>query len=195
VESTARYRRDEPGETIMSKRLFVIASALAATQTPVRETVYDGYVAALKDLARVIPGDTEAIFEAMRVVEADDGIYVYADQASADADDDGSTGLAVIARAPEVEVTLTADGMGEDADESDYDAYVAYVSEHLDVAGAVVTVEAARFGEGGEARIVVGREFARGPMRDIRQEVKDSLVTLWDAFCADTSAWPAKVVA
>ena len=99
--------------------------------------------------------------------------------------------IAIIEAAPaaEVTVTLRGDGMGEESDEADYDAWVAYVTEHLEIDGVEVTVDAARFGEGGSTRVVAGGFTDR---RDIEQDVRDQLAVLWDAFCADESAWPAR---
>lgn len=73
----------------------------AATRSPVRETLYTTRNAALKDLAMVIPGDTEAILKDMVQVKGEEGWYVYLNQEDADADDTGASALALIARAPE----------------------------------------------------------------------------------------------
>lgn len=49
----------------------------AATRSLVRETLYATRNAALKDLAMVIPGDTEAILKDMVQVKGEEGWYVY----------------------------------------------------------------------------------------------------------------------
>lgn len=58
----------------------------AATRSPVRETLYTTRNAALKDLAMVIPGDTEAILKDMVTVKGEEGWYVYLNQEDADAE-------------------------------------------------------------------------------------------------------------
>lgn len=74
-------------------------STLAACRVPVRETAYPSRRAAMRDLAMVIPGDTDAILADMVAVDGSDGWYVYTSQGDADGDGDGSHAIAVIARA------------------------------------------------------------------------------------------------
>lgn len=75
-------------------------STLAATGTPVG-TVYPTLSAAMRELARVIPGDTARLFADMVAVESCDGsdVYVYLTDEDADADDTGESALAVLALA------------------------------------------------------------------------------------------------
>lgn len=81
-------------------------------------------------------------------------------------------------------VTLTSANMGADATAQDFAAWVRYVSEHIDArTGLDVTVDAARFDSGGSDRIVADDEDRDTLRRAISVE-------LWEAFCADTSAWP-----
>ena len=81
-------------------------------------------------------------------------------------------------------VTLTSVNMGN-VTEADFDAWVRYVSEHIDEAtGLDVTVDAARFGAAGADRIVAENDEDRATLR------RAVGVDLWDAFCADASAWP-----
>lgn len=84
----------------------------------------------------------------------------------------------------QITVTLTSYNMG-DVSESDFDAWASYVGKHIDgLTGLDVAVEQARFGEAGEDAISGSDEDD--------QNVKDALRVLWDRFCADDSAWPAR---
>lgn len=76
-------------------------STLAATGTPVG-TVYPTLGAAMRELARAIPGDTARLFAGMVAVESCDGsddVYVYLTDEDADADDTGESAIAVLALA------------------------------------------------------------------------------------------------
>lgn len=77
-------------------------SALAVCRSPIRTTRYESVVMAERDIAMVREGDTETLLAAQVSVRGDDGWYVYASQEDADADDDGSSAIAVIERAPTV---------------------------------------------------------------------------------------------
>lgn len=71
-------------------------SALAACRCPIKTTRYESVVMAERDIAMVREGDTAALLAAQVSVRGDDGWYVYASQDDADADDDGSSAIAVI---------------------------------------------------------------------------------------------------
>ena len=91
-------------------------------------------------------------------------------------------------------LTLGRDGMGGESDEADFDAWVAYVSAHIDEAtGLDVTVDTRGKRDVQDDRI---RATSDDPANsDDAQTIRDALVTLWDAFCADTAAWPSREVA
>lgn len=55
--------------------------------------------AAMMDLARVMPGDTKAIYADLEAREGAEGWYVYRDETDADADETGASAIAVIAEA------------------------------------------------------------------------------------------------
>lgn len=160
-----------------------LESQMAACRIPIRTTKYNTIGEAKADLAMMIPGVTTDILANMVVVKGD-GWYVYADQDAADADDDGSSAIACIMRAPKVTVTLSSHGMGDDATEADFDAYVEFVTERLDVPGVDLTVEAAEYGQPGD---LVGDS-------EDTSEVHDALERLWDLFCNTPEAWPAKTL-
>jgi hypothetical protein len=85
---------------------------------------------------------------------------------------------------PQARVVLGRDGMGDDADESDFDAYCAHISAHIDErCGFAVEVEIAE-----KRDVQSNRVFA-----DDAQRVRDALTTLWDEFCADEALWPSRV--
>lgn len=56
--------------------------------------------AAMMDLARVMHGDTKAIYADLEAREGAEGWFVYRDEADADADDTGAAAIAVIEEAP-----------------------------------------------------------------------------------------------
>jgi hypothetical protein len=81
-------------------------------------------------------------------------------------------------------IVLGRDGMGALADEADFDAWVAYVSDRIDDAtGLDVTVEVRR------ARDVQDDAITG---TDDRQPIHDTIQSLWDDFCSDDSAWPSR---
>ncbi len=85
-----------------------------------------------------------------------------------------------------VTLTLTSANMG-DVSEEDFDAWAEYVAARIDEkTGLDVSVEQARFGEAGEDRhdnMVVA--YGADP-------IDEALRALWEDFCADASAWPAR---
>ena len=79
-------------------------------------------------------------------------------------------------------VILGRDGMGAEATEADFYAWVAYVCEHIDEAtGQNVDVEIRGVRD-------VQDDAVRGTLDP--QPIRDVLQSLWEAFCADPSAWP-----
>lgn len=79
---------------------------------------------------------------------------------------------------PTVSIVLTSDAIG-DCDPADYDAWVAYVGEHVDECCDVnATVEAQRYGMGGRDRVSSRDESA---VERVREWLK---VQGWESFCA-----------
>lgn len=73
---------------------------------------------------------------------------------------------------------LGRDGMG-DADESDFDAWTAYVAEHIDLrCGFEVTVEQ-------RERRDVQTDAVRAASEDDEQTVREALAALWESWCAE----------
>lgn len=86
-------------------------------------------------------------------------------------------------------VTLTADGMGPEADEADFDALASYVAERIDErTGLSVEVDQHAFSGPGSlsTNTIVGADS------DERQTIREALDALWEEFCADASAWPKR---
>jgi hypothetical protein len=82
-------------------------------------------------------------------------------------------------------LTLGRDGMGPEADEADFDAWTTYVCEHIDEAtGLDVAVEIRGERDVQDDHIVADD--------DDRESIENALVTLWEAFCADTTLWPSR---
>ena len=79
-----------------------------------------------------------------------------------------------------ITIHLSSANMG-DVTEADFDAWAAYVERHV---ADDVTVEQLPFGEAGPDRISGGTEYERAALREMLSH------SLWDAFCADASAWP-----
>jgi hypothetical protein len=80
-------------------------------------------------------------------------------------------------------LVLGRDGMGPDADEADFDAWTTYVCERIDAAtGLDVAVE------------IRGKRDVQdnGYRADDPDALRDAVNSLWDDFCADASAWPAR---
>lgn len=86
-----------------------------------------------------------------------------------------------------ITVTLSVANMGPDATERDFDAWHAYVCEHIDEGSGVYVheVEQADFANGPPNDVV------SGAIGDQRERVLEWLaVTGWEAFCATPEAWP-----
>lgn len=86
----------------------------------------------------------------------------------------------------QVEVVLTTHGMG-DASEADFDAWASYVAARINErAGLDVSVDQARFGEGGGDRVNFADGVKDGDApNDACETVREALRGLWDDFCAD----------
>ena len=83
-----------------------------------------------------------------------------------------------------IKVTLSAGGMGDGATEADYNAYVAFVEEHLAQRVAFpVDVDAERYG------IDLSEDVIRGAEEEERDAIREALQALWGEFCADPSLW------
>jgi hypothetical protein len=90
-----------------------------------------------------------------------------------------------------VTITLGQDGMGAEADEADFDAWCAYVSDRIDEeSGCEVTVET-RGARDVQDDDVSEIDCLREDGYPARDAVKEAKARLWDAFCADASAWPS----
>jgi hypothetical protein len=85
----------------------------------------------------------------------------------------------------DVRVVLGRDGM-RGVDEEDFEAWVTYVCGRInDESGLDVTVEVRRLGDDVQSDHLDPAEYA---------VLSDALLSLWDSFCADDSAWPSRVV-
>lgn len=74
---------------------------------------------------------------------------------------------------------LTSDGMGNEATEADYDAFVAFVCRHIDeAAGQEVDVDAARWGSPGNDRVT-------GVDRDVAAKINEAAQDLWNRWCSE----------
>lgn len=165
---------------------YVITSAgqyegtMAACRIPVRTTRYESVDAAMRDLAMVrqVPRDE------MVSVRGDGGWYVYDSEEAADRDDTGARAVAVIERKAAPSIRLCASGMGDDATEADYDAFVAFVSGRIDErCGFAVQVDSALHYECGYTQY-------RGDDDD-RETMQRAHDALWEEFCATPEAWPS----
>ena len=86
-----------------------------------------------------------------------------------------------------MKLILGRDGMGADADEADFDAWVAFVCARIDVmTGLDVTVEY-RGARDVQDDCIIADDADR-------QTIHDAIQLLWDAFCADPTLWPARTV-
>lgn len=88
-----------------------------------------------------------------------------------------------------VDVVLGRDGMGELADEADFDAWVAFVVLHIDEETGLDVVLCDRGTRDVQSTVV--RAYAG----DDEQCVRDALVRLWDSFCETPEAWPSRELA
>lgn len=87
-----------------------------------------------------------------------------------------------------VTVVLGRDGMGPESDEADYDAWVSYVADRIDKrSGLDVTVE-----ESNPRDVQIDQYSSDVDGND--EIVAEAISALWEEFCADTSAWPARQV-
>jgi hypothetical protein len=96
---------------------------------------------------------------------------------------------------PEVTLTLGRDGMGDNADEADFDAWVSYVTDRInEESDCDVTVEVRGPRDVQDDDIRGGDERMPGcaPGYDGNAAVGDAMTRLWEAFCADDSAWPKR---
>jgi hypothetical protein len=88
-------------------------------------------------------------------------------------------------------VELGRDGMGDDADEADFEAWMTYVADKIDDAtGMCVTVSARRRGD--VQTNAVSTQLDRDDEPEIGR-LERALESLWEAFCADLSAWPTRI--
>jgi len=95
----------------------------------------------------------------------------------------------------EVTLTLGRDGMGDNADEADFDAWVVFVTDRIDEeSDCDVTVEVRGPRDAQDDDIRGGDERMPGcaPGYDGNAAVGDAMTRLWEAFCADTAAWPVR---
>jgi hypothetical protein len=78
------------------------------------------------------------------------------------------------------------DGMGPESDEADFEAWVDYVSERIDErSGCDVTIEIRGSRDVQDDKISADSEEGARSINDAKQAI-------WDEFCADTGAWPAR---
>lgn len=86
-----------------------------------------------------------------------------------------------------ITVQLSAANMG-DVTEDDFDAWTAYVCNHIDagVGFEVYDVSQLRFDNAGPDIVSGATEEQRAAIREWLSHEG------WDAFCADTSAWPRR---
>ena len=93
-----------------------------------------------------------------------------------------------------VTIILGRDGMDDGASDADFDAWVAYVAERIDArSGCDVTVEE-RAPRDVQSTGYVGERDPRDSARtaDAVDSVRDAVGALWEEFCADASAGPAR---
>lgn len=81
-------------------------------------------------------------------------------------------------------IVLGRDGMGEGADEDDFEAWIHFVGNRIDAATGLDIVVEMR-GKG-DVQDTAYRGF------DDPQPVRDAVQSLWDAFCSDPMAWPVR---
>ncbi len=84
-----------------------------------------------------------------------------------------------------IKITLSSAAMG-DVSEADFDAWAAWVADHIDEATGIQVgeVDQFRFGDADEDQITGATEEQRATLRTWLS------VDGWAAFCADDSAWP-----
>jgi hypothetical protein len=86
-----------------------------------------------------------------------------------------------------IEITLSASGMGDGADETDFDLWARYVAEQIDErTGLTVSVDQFTFtgpGSWPEDKIeIAGND---GEPADAVETIKHALGALWEDFCGD----------
>jgi hypothetical protein len=94
-------------------------------------------------------------------------------------------------------IVLGRDGMGPEADDADYEAWVAYVSERIDErCGFEVEVEESRPRDVQNDKITLCGFYVEGsnPTDEV-EIVEDAVRVLWQDFCRDDSAWPKRTAA
>jgi maltose-binding protein MalE len=90
-------------------------------------------------------------------------------------------------------VTLTL-GRSEALDgEADFDAWVSYVTARIDAeSGCDVTVEEHRTNNNQDDTISAAVATTRADGYPAKDAVREALLSIWEAFCADTAAWPVR---
>lgn len=85
-------------------------------------------------------------------------------------------------------VTLGRDGMGAEATEADYDAWVDYVCDHIDEkCGFEVEVERVHNPRDAQDNRIQADGYGAGDS----QTVRDALADLWVDFCDNPTLWPS----
>ena len=83
---------------------------------------------------------------------------------------------------------LGRDGMGSEADEADFEAWVDYVTKRIDErSGLDVTIEIRGARDVQDDKISADSDEDEHSLNNAKQ-------VLWGDFCADTSAWPFRIV-
>jgi hypothetical protein len=75
-------------------------------------------------------------------------------------------------------VVLGRDGMGNDADESDFDAWVAYVCDRIDTACGFAAEVESRVGIEVQSDRYYGTDEQRATLRE-------AVASLWNAWCSE----------
>lgn len=87
-----------------------------------------------------------------------------------------------------ITVTLTAQNLGPDADESFFDDWAGYLNEHIDEAtGLDVSVGQFAFtgrNSGGDEDVISGATDEQ------RETIRDAIATLWEQGCAENFGKP-----
>lgn len=94
-----------------------------------------------------------------------------------------------------IKITLTAYNMGEQCSEADFDAWARWVGEHVDEACGVEVTEVDQYPFPSNHAAHATDRVSGGTEKD-NETVRRWLANEgWEAFCADTSAWPAGALA
>ena len=85
-----------------------------------------------------------------------------------------------------IKITLSAANMGPESTEEDFDAWTAYVNEHIDEALGITTeVEQAGF----TGRTAIAEDVISGATEEQAEAIRGWLsVNGWEAFCAASSS-------